>query len=165
MAWTDQCKFDAQKQFEHFQQEGLNKTATIKKLSEESGIPEATLDRWLWPRSQEVPSKVTESGSTPSQHTKSPQNKEIRKGLTVDGKPRQRASGAGRKPKYKRRAKQLPPEDIVDHHFLKAWRLFVGAITDAQRSRWTTTSKAAVLHYLDSLYDIVNLELKETGND
>jgi hypothetical protein len=48
MAWTDSCKFEACKQIDHRQDECGGVRPAIKKLSEESGIPQGTLNRWYY---------------------------------------------------------------------------------------------------------------------
>ncbi len=50
MAWTEQCKIDAVAQVDHLvQRDGISKRKAIRQMSQESGIPAKTLERWYWP--------------------------------------------------------------------------------------------------------------------
>ena len=49
MAWTDQCRIDAQKQVEHVsKREHLSQRQAIQRMARESGIPASTLEKWCY---------------------------------------------------------------------------------------------------------------------
>ncbi|MBL7224672.1 MAG: hypothetical protein ISS59_00945 [Desulfobacteraceae bacterium] len=50
MAWTESCKIDANKQVHHLKEKGFSARQAIKKLSDESGIPENTINNWIYER-------------------------------------------------------------------------------------------------------------------
>lgn len=50
MAWTESCKIDANKQVQHLKEKGFSVRLAIKKLSDESGIPENTINNWIYER-------------------------------------------------------------------------------------------------------------------
>jgi len=50
MAWTETCKIDANKQVQHLKKKGMSVRQAIKKLSDESGIPENTINNWIYQR-------------------------------------------------------------------------------------------------------------------
>ncbi|MFC1877707.1 hypothetical protein ACFL2E_10630 [Thermodesulfobacteriota bacterium] len=52
MAWTDACKYEACNQVEHKKEtEGISARRAIRVLSKESGIPQGTIRRWVYPSS------------------------------------------------------------------------------------------------------------------
>jgi hypothetical protein len=51
MAWLETCRIDAKNQVNHLKGQGLSVRQAIKKLSEESGIPENTINNWIYERS------------------------------------------------------------------------------------------------------------------
>ena len=50
MAWLETCRIDAGKQIKHLKGQGLSIRQAIKKLSLESGIPENTINNWIYER-------------------------------------------------------------------------------------------------------------------
>lgn len=52
MAWTESCKIDANKQVQHLKGRGMSVRQAIKKLSDESGIPENTINNWIYERKE-----------------------------------------------------------------------------------------------------------------
>jgi hypothetical protein len=51
MAWLETCQIDAGKQVKHLSKQGMSTRQAIKKLSAESGIPENTINNWIYARS------------------------------------------------------------------------------------------------------------------
>jgi len=51
MAWLETCRIDAGKQIKHLKGQGLSIRQAIKKLARESGIPENTINNWIYERS------------------------------------------------------------------------------------------------------------------
>jgi hypothetical protein len=68
MAWTDSCKFEACKQIKHRKNECGGVRPAIKKLSEESGIPQGTLKRWYYP--DKCPKNGTQESSPSDEELK-----------------------------------------------------------------------------------------------
>lgn len=50
MAWLETCRIDAGKQVQHLKKLGISTRQAIKKLSTESGIPENTINNWIYKR-------------------------------------------------------------------------------------------------------------------
>ena len=64
MAWLEQCRIETNKQVDHFcKKDGISKRKAIKKISEESGIPESTIDKWVYPRKSYAKNGVTSKTS------------------------------------------------------------------------------------------------------
>jgi hypothetical protein len=51
MAWLETCRIDAGKQIQHLKEKGISTRQAIKKLAAESGIPENTINNWIYERS------------------------------------------------------------------------------------------------------------------
>lgn len=61
MAWLEQCRIETNKQIDHFcKKDGLSKRQAMKKLSEESRIPESTIDKWIYPRKSNAKNGVNQ---------------------------------------------------------------------------------------------------------
>jgi hypothetical protein len=50
MAWLETCRIDAGKQVKHLSNQGMSTRQAIKKLAHESGIPENTINNWVYER-------------------------------------------------------------------------------------------------------------------
>jgi len=50
MAWLETCRIDAGKQIKELKSRGLSIRQAVKKLSLESGIPENTINNWIYER-------------------------------------------------------------------------------------------------------------------
>ena len=50
MAWLETCRIDAGKQVKELKSKGLSIRQAVKKLSLESGIPENTINNWIYER-------------------------------------------------------------------------------------------------------------------
>ena len=101
---------------------------------------------------------------TPPTSSESPGNKE-NKELTQTGKPRQRAEGGGRKPKYQKElmTANLPSvtplaELPATEKFREAFELFFTEIKNAKASKWQTTPKNTVLRHIKVLYDVTTIQ-------
>ncbi len=54
MSWTDVCKIQAVETITKLvENDGITKTAAIRKISRESDIPANTIEKWVYPRKQE----------------------------------------------------------------------------------------------------------------
>lgn len=59
MAWLESCRIDANKHVDHLKTKGMSVKKAIETLSKESGIPEATLNNWIYPRKRAEPVDIT----------------------------------------------------------------------------------------------------------
>jgi len=100
--------------------------------------------------------------STDQNHTESEENKEISKGFTQNGKPRQRAPGGGRKPKdtkTKKKVDQGPSErEVRDKELLmKAYDEFFGEVQKAKLDKWEFVSKDYVVRLIENLVAFIEI--------
>lgn len=129
------------------------------KIADATGETSKTVEHRIY-RGQDAVPQVGENDATPTTPSQSDQNKQ-NKGLTQDGKPRQRAKGAGRKPKYQKDLMLAPTPTLADMKasdaFREAFEQFFSQIKIAKRERWQTTSKQAALAHIKVLYDVITI--------
>jgi hypothetical protein len=60
MAWLDTCRIDAGKQVAHLKDRGKSTAEAIRILSQDSGIPESTLNNWIYARKRSRPFEISD---------------------------------------------------------------------------------------------------------
>ena len=101
-------------------------------------------------RAERMAATNVATDTTPQDDKESEENKEISKGLTADGKPRQRAKGAGRKPKHKKKEVNQN-EDLV-----RAYESFAEEVKRAKLSQWQIATRDKVLQLINQLLALID---------
>jgi hypothetical protein len=106
MAISEVCQFEVKEEVDKLKQAnpGLSAAECIRRIIEFYAgvgieVKESTAKKKYQRATKSMGTNVP-TQPTPQNHSEKGGNKEISKGLTADGKPRQRAKGAGRKPKH-----------------------------------------------------------------
>ncbi len=104
--YEEQCELFIEQEIEEFVKNGIDEENITQKAKQIQDwvlktfnrvIKEATVRQRIYRRKVVT---LSQPGTTASNETEIEDNKEISKGLTAEGKPRQRAEGAGRPPKF-----------------------------------------------------------------